>query len=112
MANNKKQKASESVQNKAQELAKANQRPGQSKEQTKLVAQGIAKGIEQYKKQQKSRKRELDKKSKKLDRQLTLEPEKTELEVVVRQHWLPWGLLVISWFAFVVVYFMGIDVQS
>ncbi len=48
----------------AQQLAKANQRPGQTKEQTRLVAQGIAKGIAEYKKQHKAKMRVLDKKRK------------------------------------------------
>jgi hypothetical protein len=44
--------------------AKANQRPGQTKEQTRLIAQGIQKGIDQYKKQHKAKSREMDKRLK------------------------------------------------
>ncbi|MES9999711.1 MAG: DUF2956 family protein, partial [Candidatus Thiodiazotropha lotti] len=35
----------------AMQIARATQRPGQTKEQTKLIAMGIQKGIDQYKKQ-------------------------------------------------------------
>ena len=45
----KKTTSKETIQQ-AEKLAKATQRPGQTKEQTKLIAQGIQKGIEQYKK--------------------------------------------------------------
>ena len=48
----------------AMRIARANQRPGQTKEQTKLIAQGIQKGIDQYKKQQKAKSRALDKQRK------------------------------------------------
>lgn len=104
MAQKPKNKALHSPQvlEQAESLAKANQRPGQTKEQTKLVAQGIAKGIEQYKKQQKSRKRELDKKAKKLDQQLKLDPVERETEVVIKQSPLAWALLLLSWVAFIV----------
>ena len=39
-------------------IARANQKPGQTKEQTQLIAQGIQKGIDEYKKQMKVRARE------------------------------------------------------
>ncbi len=42
-------------------IAKATQKPGQTKEQTKLIAQGIEKGIAEYKKRQKAKARERDK---------------------------------------------------
>lgn len=38
------------TQTEAMKIAKATQKPGQTKEQTKLIAQGIEKGIAQYKK--------------------------------------------------------------
>lgn len=92
----------------ADRLARANQRPGQTKEQTKLIAQGIQKGIEQYKKKQKSKARELDKNLKRVksiertnesesDESLALESKPDN-----RRFWLylPWGLLVLSWGAF------------
>lgn len=41
------------TQQEAMKVAKATQKPGQTKEQTKLIAQGIEKGIALYKKQQK-----------------------------------------------------------
>lgn len=46
-------------------IAKATQKPAQTKEQTKLIAQGIEKGIALYKKQQKEKAREADKQKKK-----------------------------------------------
>ncbi len=49
------------TQTEAMKIAKATQKPGQTKEQTKLIAQGIEKGIAQYKKQQKERNRQADK---------------------------------------------------
>lgn len=42
-------------------IAKATQKPGQTKQQTKLITQGIEKGIAAYKKQQKAKSRERDK---------------------------------------------------
>ena len=47
------------------QIARATQRPGQTKEQTKLIAAGIQKGIDQYKKQHKAKLREIDKRRKK-----------------------------------------------
>lgn len=103
----KKTQPSHETQEEAMKMAKATQRPGQTKEQTKLIAQGIQKGIEQYKKQQKERSRELNKKLKKVSgklHQLDELHENNELlepELVYRQHWLPWLLLVLSWIGFV-----------
>ncbi|WP_438883914.1 DUF2956 family protein, partial [Bacillus cereus group sp. BC317] len=48
------------TQQEAQAIAKASQKPGQTKEQTKLIAQGIEKGIALYKKQQKEKSRQAD----------------------------------------------------
>ncbi len=93
-------------------IAKANQRPGQTKEQTKLVAQGIQKGIEQYKKQQKSKSRDLDKKIKTVKKtQAALEASsaenaESETEIIVRQHPLPWVLLAASWLVFCLAWFL------
>lgn len=58
---------SEQTQQDAMDVAKATQKPGQTKEQTKLIAKGIEKGIAEYKKRQKDKARQLDKKRKKLD---------------------------------------------
>lgn len=88
----------------AQAMARATQKPGQTKEQTKLIAQGIQKGIEQYKKQQKAKARELDKRLKSVRNQPGSEEAKPpeEVTVVVKQHWLPWSLLLLSWLAMTV----------
>ena len=107
----KKQQVSPETQEQSVKIAKATQRPGQTKEQTKLIAQGIQKGIEQYKKQQKERSRELNKKLKKVSSQLNhaddsqVEQEQIEHLVIYRQHWLPWLLLGLSWVGFVVYVF-------
>ena len=81
-------------------IARATQKPGQSKEQTKLIAQGIQKGIDQYKKQYKAKSRELDKKLKKSTtakhnsiKEESIQPP----QIIVKQHWLPWLLLLITW---------------
>lgn len=64
------------------EIAKATQKPGQTKEQTKLIAKGIEKGIAEYKKRQKTKARELDKKRKKLDAKLdSLDQDQNEQNV-------------------------------
>lgn len=100
MANTNKQQPSPQTQEDAWTMAKATQRPGQSKAQTKLIAQGIEKGIDQYKKQQKAKAREKDKQRKKEDRQTAPEgathtPPKSEVHS--RTPWLPWTLLLITW---------------
>lgn len=88
----------------ADRLAKATQRPGQTKEQTKLIAKGIQKGIEEYKKQQKEKARELDKQLKKVKRQTSNTTDEVETiiqeKVVYKQHWLPWAVVVLSWAGF------------
>ncbi|WP_297480812.1 DUF2956 domain-containing protein [uncultured Photobacterium sp.] len=87
-------------------VAKATQKQGQTKEQTKLIAQGIQKGIEQYKKQQKAKARERDKLKKKTQQVKDTQPEattntsSTALQIIYKQHWLPWGLVVASWVGF------------
>jgi len=87
----------------AEKMAKATQRPGQTKEQTKLIAQGIQKGIEQYKKNNKVKTRELDKKLKNIKKVTSdgkteelIEPPKRFKIMAV----LPWSLLVLSWLFF------------
>ncbi len=90
----------------AEKIAKAHQRPGQTKEQTKLIAQGIQKGIEHYKKQQNAKARELDKAQKKarrlaLAKSETPQPDTdTEMMIVYQQSYLAWGLLAASWLGF------------
>ncbi len=102
----KKQQPSVQTQEQSMKIAKATQRPGQTKEQTKLIAQGIQKGIEQYKKQQKEKSRELNKKIKKVSGQISehqkaaAHTEPAAQEVVYRQHGLPWVLLLLSWLGF------------
>lgn len=97
----KKESVSAQTKEEALKVARATQRPGQTKEQTRLIAQGIQKGIDFYKKQQKAKARELDKRLKRA-KQIHKEPviekvTETTHAVVYRQHKLPWVLLVISW---------------
>jgi hypothetical protein len=101
---------SDAIQDEAMKIARGTQRPGQTRQQTKLIAQGIKKGIEQYKKQESAKARELDKKLKKAD-QPPESPEDPRIEVqekvVYTQHWLPWGLLIISWLVMAAYIYMG-----
>lgn len=85
--------------NDAEKIARATQKPGQTKEQTKLIAQGIQKGIAEYKKQQKNKAREQDKLKKKITRkqQNIAAEEKTDVQRQCNKSWLPWILLLISW---------------
>jgi len=105
----KKYAHSEATRDEAIRIARGTQRPGQEKEQTKLIAQGIQKGIEQYKKQQNAKARELDKKLKKADQQVTPSDAhkiRVQERVVHKQHWLPWVLLAITWLAMAVYWFV------
>lgn len=89
----------------AVKIARATQKPGQTKEQTKLIAQGIQKGIEIYKKKQSEKARELDKKLNKASALRSSHETSTEQvveSVVVKGNKLPWLLLVLSWLGFVV----------
>jgi len=104
----KKQQVSPETLDESIKIAKATQRPGQTKEQTKLIAQGVQKGIDQYKKQQKEKSRQLNKKLKKVSGQLTQLGDPSEMhdqpvstERICRQHWLPWLLLLVSWLGFI-----------
>ncbi len=104
------QKPSPQTQAEALKVAKASQRPGQTKEQTKLIAQGIEKGISLYKKQQKEKSRELNRKLQKASKVVNSQSESTQAEVdqitlVYKQSRLPWFLLLVSWLAFA-VYFL------
>jgi hypothetical protein len=98
--NSKKQTISPETKEDASRVAKSMQRPGQTKEQTRLIANGIQKGIEQYKKQHKAKSRELDKRLKLSQKQSSSTSNvESETNIVYRQHWFPWGLLVLSWLA-------------
>ena len=110
MAKIKKQPPSPQTREEALTMAKATQRPGQSKEQTKMIAQGIEKGIDHYKKQQKAKAREKDKQRKKEEYQTATEsaeqnPAKSEIRY--RTPWLPWALLLITW-AGIGLYILGL----
>lgn len=105
-----KSSVSEETKTESLKIAKATQKPGQTKEQTKLIAQGIQKGIEQYKKAQKSKARELDKKLKKVRTTDTAqqsnpageaEPAMQRVDTANNSR-LPWVLLVLSWTSFAV----------
>ncbi len=103
------------TQNEAMKIAKATQKPGQSKEQTKLIAQGIEKGIALYKKQQKVKARDRDKERKKQIKVKNAgeQSQQAEREVVVSHSdsthtsSLPWVLLVLSWLGFAAFYFIA-----
>ncbi|OOE97122.1 DUF2956 domain-containing protein [Salinivibrio sp. IB643] len=97
----------------AMRVAKATQKPGQTKAQTKLIAQGIEKGIAQYKKEQKAKAREQDKARKKQqNKPSSAAPVKTSQAPVddsspaepgldKSYSSLPWLLLVVSWIGFI-----------
>lgn len=102
-----KQQISPETQQTALGVAKANQKPGQTKEQTKLIAQGIEKGIAEYKKQQKAKARERNKQQKKQQASCQLDeqfPQESEADLpherIHLTSWLPWGLLLVSWLGF------------
>ena len=102
-------------QQKAMKIAKATQKPSQTKEQTKLIAQGIEKGIALYKKQQKERSRQADKAKKKSQKdkqqsQALQNQEAVEATVEVgdsSNNKLPWGLLALSWIGFAAYFFQS-----
>ncbi|GAD89048.1 hypothetical protein VHA01S_014_00730 [Vibrio halioticoli NBRC 102217] len=90
------------------QVAKATQKPGQTKEQTKLIAQGIEKGIAEYKKRQKQKSRDADKLKKqnlkKKQQQLSTPdntPSAQDNVSTAKSNRLPWVLLVISWVGFI-----------
>jgi hypothetical protein len=106
------QNISQETQTDALKVAKAIQKPGQTKEQTKLIAQGIEKGISEYKKQQKAKARERDKQRKlelkNKSKQVTSSDDATEIssnDSKVGGKLLPWGLLLISWTLFTIYFF-------
>ena len=104
-----KKPVSQETQAESMKIAKATQKPGQTKEQTKLIAQGIEKGIALYKKQQKERSRQADKAKKKTQKEKLRqsEPSTTADEVIITEKstgkdntMLPWMLLLVSWIGF------------
>ncbi len=102
---NKVDKVSPETQTEALKIARATQRPGQSKEQTRLISQGIEKGIAHYKKQQKAKSRELNKKLQKIRAKPgnTAEDSNHIESVIVKEYSkLPWLLLLCSWVGFAV----------
>ncbi|PKM10116.1 MAG: DUF2956 domain-containing protein [Gammaproteobacteria bacterium HGW-Gammaproteobacteria-3] len=105
-AKTKYQHPSPETQEQSLKIARATQRPGQTKEQTKLIAQGIQKGIEHYKKQQNAKARELDKQLKKVSAQRqNLQNQDSagndlndqEIGIIYKQARLPWVLLTLTW---------------
>ncbi|NVD06118.1 DUF2956 domain-containing protein [Vibrio sp. JPW-9-11-11] len=99
------------TQQEAFKIAKATQKPGQTKEQTRLIAQGIEKGIAQYKKQQKERARQANKAKKKAHKAKqasspAAEVSPTQSSTVTEQKQndgrLAWILLIVSWIGFLV----------
>lgn len=102
---------SNETQDEAMKMAKATQKPSQTKEQTKLIALGIEKGIAEYKKQNKSKARDRDK-ARKQDikaKERASEIPDTDVDDVESKpkvQLLPWGFLVISWIGFIAWYFV------
>ena len=100
-----KNRVSPETRDEATRIARATQRPGQTKEQTRLIAQGIQKGIDQYKKQQKAKARELDKRLKKVrspqaDQDDPATAGEAMPEPSAANARLPWILLLLSWAGF------------
>lgn len=104
-------KISPETQQEAMKVARANQKPGQTKEQIQLIAQGIQKGIDEYKKQMKakareaSRQKKLQAKARHSSQETPEEESEAEVIELTRQHPLPWILLVLSWLVFAVLWF-------
>jgi len=106
MANKDKPVISEQTQQEALAIAKATQKPGQTKEQTRLIAQGIEKGIAHYKKQHKAKARAADKARKQQRKAKQAQPEHPAETSTTQPNnrlntLLPWGLLAISWLGFI-----------
>ncbi|MDN3612325.1 DUF2956 domain-containing protein [Vibrio ostreicida] len=97
--------------NEATQIARATQKPGQTKQQTKLIAQGIEQGIAQYKKQHKAQARAANKAKKQLLKQNanreqaaqteSLNAEQSHHQPFSQRRYLPWVLLALSWVFFV-----------
>ncbi len=100
----------DSSRDEAVRIARGTQQPGQTKEQTKLIARGIQKGIEQYRNQQGARSRELDKRLKKAKPQVTPSDARetaVQEKVIYKQRRLPWVLLILTWLALAVYWFIN-----
>ncbi|ART79882.1 DUF2956 domain-containing protein [Oceanisphaera avium] len=115
-----KRRPSLETQAEAERIAKATQKPGQTKEQTRLIAQGVQKGIDEYKKQQKVRARAADKAKKQRIKNAVLEENESqfmqaERELTPVSHsygaWLPWALLMVSWLGFALFYWQFMRAQ-
>lgn len=110
MSKYKKQQPSAETIDAAEKIARATQKPNQTKEQTKLIAQGIQKGIAEYKKQQKDKAHELGKLKKQYTQKINSQNQRGDIAVEIdnkketdcKIQWLPWGLLIISWLSFAV----------
>ena len=110
MSKYKKQQSSAETIEAAEKIARATQKPNQTKEQTKLIAQGIQKGIAEYKKQQKVKAHELGKLKKQYTQKINSQNQQSNIpleidnnnETICKIQWLPWGLLIISWLSFAV----------
>ncbi|GLT17346.1 membrane protein [Vibrio zhanjiangensis] len=98
------------TQQEALRIAKATQKPGQTKEQTKLIAQGIEKGIAQYKKQHKEKARQADKAKKKAQKSKLAQIDAEQQPHIGNSHssdgssksaLIPWILLILSWIGFI-----------
>ncbi|MCU7814339.1 MAG: DUF2956 domain-containing protein [Candidatus Thiodiazotropha sp. (ex Rostrolucina anterorostrata)] len=100
----KNQKPSDETTVEAMKIARATQRPGQTKEQTKLIANGIQKGIDQYKRQHKAKVREMNKRKRKStppSDQITMNQEIVASPTSKgNREKLPWILLILSWALF------------
>ncbi|MBM5286689.1 DUF2956 domain-containing protein [Vibrio parahaemolyticus] len=88
------------TQTEAMKIAKATQKPGQTKEQTKLIAQGIEKGIAQYKKQQREKLRQHEEDVIESDNITDDAPNHSSSK-------LPWALLALSWIGFAAYIMLG-----
>ncbi len=106
-----KQSVSQQTKDEALAVAKANQRPGQTKEQTKLIATGIEKGISEFKKQHKAKQREQDKVRKKgrqiKKAQSMIQDNDESVSTAENSSKLPWFLLVLSWLGFIAYFAVG-----
>ncbi len=93
---------SNETKNEALKVAKATQKPGQTKEQTRLIAQGIEKGIAEYKKQQKSKARDRDKARKQEIKSKQRQQTDIQIDTATAKTLttLPWILLILSWIGF------------
>lgn len=109
-----KQTPSPETQNDALAMAKATQKPGQSKEQTKLIAAGIEKGIAEYKKREKAKARDRDKARKQRLKAKNNEHENDEADSLDNESysqitslaWVLLGLLLLSWAGFAAYFLM------